>query len=116
MKRDFSPFASIVVSTGTERIEQRRTATTSRMQLTFIDGSVLHVRENHISATGWVDYAYQWQLSDHQLIRRWDNAHEVPGITTSPHHQHIGSEDNVHPSEPMTLEKVLAFIVLQLAQ
>jgi hypothetical protein len=114
MTRDLSPFAFVIASTGTERIEQRRTATTSRMQLTFIDGSVLHIRENHISATGWVDYAYQWQRPNNQLIRRWDNAHEVPDIATSPHHQHIGSEDNVHPSEPMTLEKVLDFIASQL--
>lgn len=112
MTPDLSPFAFIGVSTGIERIEQRRTATTSRMQLTCIDGSVLHVRENHISATGWIDYACQWQLPNHQLIRWWDNAHEVPGIATSPHHQHIGSEDNVHPSEPMTLEQVLSFIAV----
>lgn len=116
MTRDLSPFALIIVSTGIERIEQRRTATTSRMQLTFIDSSVLHIRENHISATGWVNYAYQWQLPNHQLIRQWDNAHEVPGIATSPHYQHISSEDNVHPSEPMPLEKVLSLIDLPLTQ
>jgi len=48
------------------------------------------------------------------VLIRWDNAHEVPGIDTSPHHQHIGSETNIQPSEPMTLEKVLDIICRQL--
>ena len=87
-----------------------------RGHLTFSDQSVLHVRENYILASGWIDYAYQWQTADHQLIIRWDNAHPVPTFNTSPHHQHVGSEDNMRPSEPMTLEKVLTFIASQLSQ
>jgi hypothetical protein len=60
MTLDLTPFASIIVSAENERIEHRRTAITSRKQITFIDGSVLHIRENYILATGWIDYAYQW--------------------------------------------------------
>lgn len=79
------------------------------------NGSVLHIRENYILASGWVDYAYQWQTPNHQLLIRWDNAHPVD-LPTSPHHQHIGSEENIQPSEPMTLEKVLAFVANQIQQ
>jgi hypothetical protein len=31
-------------------------------------------------------------------------------LQTSPYHQHVGSEDNVQPSEPMTLTDVLTII------
>lgn len=114
MMYDLHPFRHVIVaSTPLEAIE-RPEVTQVRGQLTFIDQSVLHVRENYIIATGWIDYSYHWQTVDHQLIRRWDNAHEVSGIATSPHHQHVGSEDNVQPSEPMTLGKVLTFISHQL--
>ena len=58
-------------------------------------------------------YSYQWMTHDNQLIRRWDNAHPVD-LPTSPHHQHVGSEENVITSEPMTLDVVLTFIVSQL--
>lgn len=84
------------------------------MRLTLIDGSQLYVAENYIRLTGWIDYAYQWQTADYQLIHRWDNAHPVP-FETSPHHQHVGSEENTLPSEPMTLETVLRFIASQLS-
>ena len=83
------------------------------MRLTLVDGSQLYIAENHVRLTGWIDYAYQWQTADHKLIHRWDNAHPVD-LPTSPHHQHVGSEENIQPSEPMTLEKVLTFIASRL--
>jgi hypothetical protein len=43
------------------------------------------------------------------------NAHPVP-VATSPHHQHVGSEENVQPSEPMTLEKVLTIIAARIIE
>ncbi len=84
-----------------------------RGQLTFSDQSVLHIRENYVIATGWVDYSYHWQTREHQLIHRWDNAHPVP-VDTSPYHQHVGSEENVQSSPPVTLIDVLAIIASQL--
>ena len=87
-----------------------------RIAIEFIDNSRLIAVDYLHFDTGRTKYSYQWMDDDNQLIHRWDNAHEVPGIPTSSHHQHIGSEANVHPSEPMTLEKVLSFIALQLAQ
>lgn len=83
------------------------------MRLVLIDGSQLYVAENYVRLTGWIDYVYQWQTATHKLIHRWNNAHPVD-LPTSPHHQHVGSEANVQPSEPMTLEKVLLFITERL--
>ncbi|MCY7349663.1 MAG: DUF6516 family protein [Cytophagaceae bacterium] len=85
-----------------------------RLHLTLVDGTVLHVRENRILSTGWVDYSYHWQTADDQFIHRWDNAHERQFLPIPVHHQHVGSEANVRPSEPMTLQKVLTFIAGQL--
>ena len=45
-----------------------------------------------------------------ELIHRWDNTPHFPHIPTFPHHQHIANEQNVHPSEKMTLYEVLVFI------
>ena len=84
-----------------------------RGRLTFIDQSVLFIRENYVLDSGWIDYSYHWQTADDQIIHRWDNAHPV-FMPTSPYHQHVGSEENVQPSEPMTLKTVLAFIAAQL--
>lgn len=115
MTHDLYSFRHIIVVSSSFEPVNRPEITQVRGQLTLSDQSVLHVRENHIIATGWIDYSYHWQSPTHQFIHRWDNAHPVP-LDTSPHHQHIGSEENVQPSEPMTLEKVLAFIASQFAQ
>lgn len=113
MKHDLTPFTAIITTSSDEIVQQRKTAISLRMDITFINGSILHVRENVVRETQWVDYAYQWQTANHQLIIRWDNAHEV-NVPSSPHHQHTGSEENIQPSEPMTLETVLTFIANRL--
>lgn len=86
----------------------------SRLDILFTDSSRLIARNMLFYDTGWEKYSYQWMSERNELIHRWDNAHEVPGIPTSPYHQHVGSEENVLPSEPMTLEKVLAFIATRI--
>lgn len=113
MIRDYAPFRDVIAYITRERVEQRKTALTFSVRITFTDGSILHVRENLVTATNEIDYAYQWQTAEHQLIHRWDNAHPV-SFDTSPHHQHVGSEENIHPSEPMTLDIVLTVIARQL--
>jgi len=75
----------------------------------------LYVKEVTVFADNKIDYACQWQKLDTTLIIRWDNAHEHPSIESSPYHQHVGSESNILPSEPMTLEKVLNYIKAQIA-
>ncbi|MGF7217414.1 hypothetical protein GGR92_003588 [Spirosoma lacussanchae] len=113
MIHDLQPFARFITEASSLKPVYRPGIMQIRGRLTLIDQSVVHIRENHVLATGWIDYAYQWQTANHTLIVRWDNAHDMPGIDTSPYHQHVNTEENVLPSEPMTLEKVLAFIAVQ---
>lgn len=115
MSPDLDPFSHfIVASTPLDPVE-RPDLTQIRGRIVFSNQSVLHIRENHVVATGWIDYSYHWQTANYQLIHRWDNAHSVD-LPTSPFHQHVGSEENVQPSEPMRLESVLAHIATSLVQ
>lgn len=113
MKHNRSPFSHLIIAATPLDPDERPDVTQVRGRLTFTDQSVLYIRENYVLLTREIDYAYHWQTADNQLIHRWDNAHDVP-FETSPHHQHISSQENIHPSEPMTLENVLTFIAQQL--
>lgn len=86
-----------------------------RVDIRFVNGTRLIAYEYSYFDTGRIKYSYQWMTETDQLIHRWDNAHDYPDLTTSPYHQHVGSEENVQPSEPMTLEKVLEHIAEQLS-
>ncbi|TAE33581.1 MAG: hypothetical protein EAZ91_02930 [Cytophagales bacterium] len=114
MKHDLKPFEHLILASIPLIPIITSTAIQYSGRITFPDQSVLFIRENYILGSELINYSYHWQTVDHQIIHRWDNAHPVP-FETSPHHQHIGSEENVLPSEPMTLEKVLAHIATQLA-
>jgi Family of unknown function (DUF6516) len=85
-----------------------------KYKVELLDDSILYVKEVTVFEENKIDYAYQWQKSDASLILRWDNAHDYPHLSTSPFHKHVGIETSVFPSEPMTIEKVLAFISAQL--
>jgi len=78
------------------------------VKATLIDKSILFVRELATSTES--KYSYHWQTKTGKLICRWDNASHYPNIKTFPHHKHQGSKQNVHPSEEITLEKVLEVI------
>jgi len=86
-----------------------------KIDILFIDNSRLIAFDYLFYDTGRTKYSYQWVSAANQLIHRWDNAHAV-NLPTSPHHQHVGSEENIHPSEPMTLDLVLTFIAGQLSE
>jgi hypothetical protein len=55
-------------------------------------------------------YSFHWQNANGELRIRWDNAPHHPEVHTHPHHVHDGSETNVMPHAPITLEKVLNII------
>jgi hypothetical protein len=88
---------------------------TLRYKVELVDSSILYIKEVTVFEENKIDYAYQWQRPDTSLIIRWDNAHDYPNLPTSPFHKHVGSETNVLPSEPMTLEKVLTYIATQIS-
>ncbi len=56
-----------------------------------------------------VDYSFQWQ-SRVSLIRRWDNTRHHARISTFPAHVHIGTDEHVQESPPMSLGRVLEII------
>ncbi|OGO43626.1 MAG: hypothetical protein A2Z04_04465 [Chloroflexi bacterium RBG_16_57_9] len=84
-----------------------------RYRVTLQDSSLLEmferfeVQENDFRVT---KYSFQWQSSDGQLRKRWDNATHHPEISTHPHHVHDGPNDQVLPHEPVVADTVLALI------
>ncbi|WP_138991422.1 DUF6516 family protein [Larkinella sp. C7] len=112
---DISSFHSIIKNQEVVQVKLRPDLVHFKLKITFIDDSILHVRENHLPVSNWHEYSYQWQDDVNQLIHRWDNSHERHLLSVPPHHQHVGSEENIQTSEPMTLEKVLAYIASQLS-
>jgi len=86
-----------------------------RARIRLRNNSQLIAQEYIFADTGRTKYSYHWMTESDQLLIRWDDSHHYIFTPTSPHHKHVGSEGNVQPSEPMTLEKVLAFIARQLA-
>ncbi len=89
-----------------------------RAELTFVDGSILHIRE-FVDAEGPVErlmYVYQYMNANKELIFRYDNTghHRKLNLSTYPHHKHAGREDNVITSAAPDLAQVLVEIQKQI--
>ena len=52
-----------------------------------------------------VKYKYQWQSSEGELLKRWDNAPHHRELSTFPDHVH--EQNGVYPSPAMSLESIL---------
>ncbi|MGM9511925.1 toxin-antitoxin system TumE family protein [Larkinella sp. GY13] len=115
MRQVIEQFPFIVLSYTDKLVLIPERQKKQRADIRFTNGTQLIAHEYTYFDSGRTKYSYQWMTTGNQLIHRWDNAHEYPNLATSPHHQHVGSEENIHPSEPMTLEKVLAYIASQLS-
>ena len=79
-----------------------------KVQLTFTDDSTLFVKE-YVFKNKERKYAYHWADAFGNLICRWDNANHWSGISTAPHHKHIGTE--VFESTETSIVDVLVRIV-----
>lgn len=79
-----------------------------KINVIFKDNSLLFAKEYVSNSTR--KYAFHWQKGDGTLINRWDNAPHHPNIATSPHHQHIGNENNVKESYDISFEDILIYI------
>ena len=79
----------------------------------LIDDSLLFIRE--LATTVDSKYSYHWQRKSGKLICRWDNAPYHPSVKTFPHHKHEGKQENVLPTEEITLEVVLNAIERRIA-
>jgi hypothetical protein len=85
-----------------------------RGNITFLNGSILHVREFTTVAAGVhrLSYSYQNMDAAKQLRFRYDNAdhHRELNLPTHPHHKHDGNEANIVAAAAPTLADVLAEI------
>lgn len=83
-----------------------------RGSLTFINGYELHIAEYTIThpTINRQKYRYHFQKADGLLVSRWDNVPHHRHISTFPDHRH-DSQNEVHPSQPMDIEKALKEII-----
>ncbi len=77
------------------------------------DDSVLYIRET--ITPDFDKYSYHWQTADNRIIWRWDNAAHWPSVATYPHHCHVGSKENIQPSEHPTIGEVIRYITERLS-
>jgi len=113
IRHDIEAYAIIILSTVTY---DKRGAHEGfiRGELTFSDGSTLHLRE-FVDVKSTVDrlmYAYQYMDADDNLVFRYDNSghHRELNLPTYPHHKHDGSQHNIISSSAPYLNEVLAEI------
>jgi hypothetical protein len=90
-----------------------------RARLTLINGDFLEVAEYFVITNNnckTVRYRYQWMDQSQKILRRrWDNVPHFPKLPNFPHHIHIDSEENVHPSECLNILQLLLLLESELA-
>jgi len=79
-----------------------------RVNVYFIDNSLLHFRELFVGQENPFKktYIYHYQRADGTIVFRYDNARHFPNLSTAPHHKHIGETEVVAADAP-DLESVL---------
>jgi Family of unknown function (DUF6516) len=108
-------FDSIIERRDPPKIENVKGKQVVSFMIYLKDGSMLKTFNSLFLLTMKSRYSYQWMRADKSLIIRWDDAPHTHQVATMPHHQHLGTEENVQPSEEMNLRKVLAFILKTMA-
>lgn len=82
-----------------------------RGAISFVDESILHLREfvDVATAVERLTYVYQYMDSTQRLVFRYDNTghHRRLTLPTYPHHKHAGSENHVVASPAPDLAAVL---------
>ena len=105
-------YKKIIIEYHITQFEQFGANLRFRANITFVDHSILYVRETVINGKKR-KYSYHWQKTDGTVLIRWDNAPDWD-IITFPHHKHIGGQ--IEPSYERTLDQVLSFITIRLDQ
>lgn len=81
-------YGDLIQSWSTSDFDQAGPNLRFRGQVTFVDHSVLFIRQV-VPGESTFKYAYHWQDREGHLIGRWDNSSHWPEIATYPHHKHI---------------------------
>ena len=89
-----------------------------RVRATLVNGDFLEAAE-YFAREGdelvTVDYRHHWAGPEGRpLRRRWDSTPHFPELPAFPQHSHVGSEDNVEPSEPISLIRLLDMLYLSI--
>ena len=86
-----------------------------RVNVYFIDNSLLHFRELFVGQERSFKktYTYHYQRSDGTMVFRYDNAPHFPKLPSAPHHKHVGENDVVAADAP-DLQSVLKEIESQI--
>ena len=73
-----------------------------RVNVYFIDNSLLHFRELFVGQERSFKktYTYHYQRSDGTMVFRYDNAPHFPKLPSAPHHKHVGENDVVAADAP----------------
>lgn len=103
----------VVLSFQVSEREERLQEGFIRMRGVLFNGDLLEAFEFVVITRDQIQiltYRIHWQSGDGRLKRRWDNAPHHQDIPTFPYHVHHGPAEGVDPSEPMTIQKVLALI------
>jgi hypothetical protein len=89
-----------------------------RGNISFLDGSRLHLRE-FVNIQHGVErymYAYQYQSPTDDLVFRYGNTPHFRTLPTFPHHKHDGSESNVIAAMPPDLQAIFAEVRLYITE
>lgn len=73
-----------------------------RVNVYFIDNSLLHFRELFAGQERSIKktYTYHYQRADGSMIFRYDNAPHFPKLPSAPHHKHVGESEVVAANAP----------------
>ena len=73
-----------------------------RVNVYFIDNSLLHFRELFVGQENPIKktYTYHYQREDGTMVFRYDNAPHFPHLPTAPHHKHVGEAEVVAADAP----------------
>ncbi len=79
-----------------------------RVNVYFVDDSLLHFRELFVGQGQPIKktYTYHYQRADGTIVLRYDNAPHFPELPTAPNHKHLGETEVVAADAP-DLQSVL---------
>ena len=90
-----------------------------RARLKLSNGDFLEVSEYFVfEKESYVlkRYRYQWMDYEQKVLKkRWDNAEHFQNLPKFPNHIHIGNDENVEPSEPISILELIDIIEKELS-
>lgn len=90
-----------------------------RARLKLSNGDFLEVSEYFVfEKESYVlkQYRYQWMDNKQKVLKkRWDNAEHFQNLPNFPNHTHIGNDESVEPSEPISILELIDIIEKELS-